>query len=134
VSKRVPSIPKTPPVNVLDAYGRTLDLGAAVSGIIIAAMSEGQPLTLPQSAIDHLREAHQALMAANRAIEDQLTARRVPVIPSGPPADFYAQFKCSGCGDAFDAADYNNYKKGDVEKSVAEGCAIICCVCSRDDG
>lgn len=70
--KRPVGISKVAPTTVLEAYGRVLDLSDAVGGILTAALSDGHDLTLPPAAVEKLREARQALMAAHREVEAAL--------------------------------------------------------------
>lgn len=76
--KRQPGISKVAPTTTLETYGRLMDLSDAVGGILIAALSDGHELSLPTGAVERLREARQALMAAHREVEAALVpaARR----------------------------------------------------------
>ena len=67
-----PGIPKAAPTSEGDAFGRVLDLAEAVAAIRIAAESETHPLTLPAGAVAKITEAHQALLAAHRIIEEAI--------------------------------------------------------------
>jgi hypothetical protein len=65
-------IPMAAPTTTRDAYGRILDLASAVGALRVAASSELHSLKLPPEAIVQLVEAHQALLAAHRAVEETL--------------------------------------------------------------
>jgi len=72
------TIPKAAPKGILQAYGHVGDLCDAVGAIRVAATSELHELggLLPDTAIAKLIEAHQALMASHREIEEALLLSR----------------------------------------------------------
>jgi hypothetical protein len=62
-------IPKSAPETTREAYGRILELAEAVGALRVAGASELHSLRLPPEAVRALGEAHQALLAAHRAVE-----------------------------------------------------------------
>ena len=60
---------KAAPSTTLEAYARVLDIAECVAALRTAGASELHPLGLPAEALTKLVEAHQALLAAHRAIE-----------------------------------------------------------------
>jgi len=67
--KKTGLVPKAAPNTTLEAYGRVLDLSDMVNALRVAGMSDLHSLQLPEEAVRHLVEAHQALLAAQREIE-----------------------------------------------------------------
>lgn len=66
---------KAAPSTTLEAYARVLDIAECVAALRTAGASELHPLGLPAEALTKLVEAHQALLAAHRAIEQVVLSK-----------------------------------------------------------
>jgi hypothetical protein len=54
------------------AYGSVMDIGEAISKLIVHAKSSMQPLELPEAVVLKLIEAQQAVFAANRLMQEMV--------------------------------------------------------------